>query len=75
MGKWAGAFPKQGRPVVALSGFFQCQEKISDAELMHEGELRHPVIVVGRGQGLEVAEEFGKSFTFKVVLKAFFVLG
>ena len=42
---------------------------------MHEGELRHPVIVVGRGQGLEVAEEFGKSFTFKVVLKAFFVLG
>ena len=43
---------------------------------MHKGELRHPSVVVGgRGQGREVAEEFGKSFAFKVVLKAFFVLG
>src|SRR4029434_3803891 len=40
---------------------------------MHEEELRHPVIVVvGRGQGLEVAEEFGKSFAFQIVLKAVF---
>jgi hypothetical protein len=43
---------------------------------VHEGELRHTVgVVVGRGERLEVTEEFGKSFAFKVVLKVFFILG
>ena len=38
--KWAGAFPKVERPVVACGCFFQCEEIVRDAELMHEVELR-----------------------------------
>ena len=43
---------------------------------MHEGELRHTVVVVvGRGEMLEVTEEFGQSFACKVMLEVLFILG
>ena len=42
---------------------------------MHEVELRHTiVVVVGGGQHFKVAEEFGKSFAFKILPQFPFVL-